>query len=84
VLIRRGPLIIDGCDGRAMSSTANGRFDLCSGDSSIPRDGEIRESVGGLLDGGGKGTKRDAERLLCKGPPDALATQADSFAGSVV
>lgn len=25
VLIRRGPLIIDGCDGRAMLPTANGR-----------------------------------------------------------
>lgn len=55
-----------------------------SGDSSISRDGEIRGSAGGLLDSGGKGTRRDAERLLYKGPPDALATQGGSFTGSLV
>ena len=83
MLTRRSPLTSDGCDGGAISLTASDRFDLGSGDSSISHDGEIRERAGKLLDGG-KETRRDAERLLCKGPPDALTTQADLFVGSLV
>ena len=67
-----------------MLLAANGRFDLGRGDSSISRDGGIRESMGGLLDGGGKATRRGAERLLCNGPPDALTAQVGSFVGSLV
>ena len=69
MLIKHTPLTSDGCDGRAMSSTANDRFVLGSLDASIPRDGgyEVlvtRGSVGKFLDGGGKGIRRDDCRTV--------------------